>query len=169
MLIALIIIRLSLALVFGTAGATKLLDLKGTQSSLESFGLTKGLLPLVSILLPVAELGICLALLFGVAAWGASLAALLLLCLFCTVIGINLSRGQTPECHCFGQLYSRPLGRGTLIRNGFFALLSLVLVFQGQGGAGPNVWALPSNTLQFALGGFAMSGATSSGRICAAA
>jgi len=156
MLIALIIIRLSLALVFGTAGVTKLLDLKGTQSSLDSFGLAKALIPWVSILLPVAELGICVALLFGVAAWAASLAALLLLCLFCTVIAVNLSRGQTPDCHCFGQLYSRPLGRGTLIRNGFFALLSLVLVFQWQSGAGPNVWSLPSNSLQFALAGFAV-------------
>jgi len=156
MLIALTVIRLSLALVFGTAGVTKLLDLKGTQSSLDSFGLAKGLIPWVSILLPVAELGICVALLFGVTAWGASLAALLLLCVFCAVIGVNLSRGQTPDCHCFGHLYSQPLGRGTLIRNGFFALLSLVLVFQGQSGAGLNVWSLPSNSLQFALAGFAV-------------
>ena len=83
-------------------------------------------------LLPVAELAIAIGLLFPNTAWIAALAALLLLALFITAIAINLGRGRTPDCHCFGQLYSRPLGWPTLARNIGFAVGALILIWQGS-------------------------------------
>jgi thiol-disulfide isomerase/thioredoxin len=63
---------------------------------------------------------------------GGALSALLLLGLFITAIAINLSRGKAPECHCFGQLYSRPLGWPTLVRNIGFAICAGFVVSQSR-------------------------------------
>src|SRR3954469_24095674 len=134
------LIRLVLGSVFAIAGVTKLIDMPGTRESLSNFGLPKSATPLISFLLPLTELAIFVGLLFSATAWWAALAGLLLLLVFSIAIAVNLSRGQTHECHCFGQLYSRPLGRGTLIRNGLFELLALLIVFQGPAGSGPNLW-----------------------------
>ncbi|HXD30945.1 MAG TPA: MauE/DoxX family redox-associated membrane protein [Pyrinomonadaceae bacterium] len=135
-----VLIRLFLSFVFGIAGIAKFLDQEGSRESLTGFGLSPASAATFAILLPAGELAVCLGLLFGATAWVSSCAALLLLCVFIAVIGVNLRRGNTPDCHCFGQLYSRPLGRGTLLRNGIFALLAGVVVFVGPRAAGPNVW-----------------------------
>jgi uncharacterized membrane protein YphA (DoxX/SURF4 family)/thiol-disulfide isomerase/thioredoxin len=157
MLTILAIIRLFLSLVFGVAGVTKLLDPKGTRESLTSFGVSEPFAPAASILLPVAELAVCLGLLFGTTARLASCVALLMLCVFSGVVAVNIYRGNTPECHCFGQLYSRPLGRGTLLRNGIFVFLAGLVAFRGAGEAGPNVWTflakLFTNQPQLAIAG----------------
>ena len=44
-----------------------------------------------------------------------------------------ISRGEAPDCHCFGQLHSAPAGRGTLARNGVLAALAGVVVVHGPG------------------------------------
>jgi methylamine dehydrogenase accessory protein MauD len=43
--------------------------------------------------------------------------ALVLLGAFSLAVAVNLARGRTPDCHCFGQVHSRPIGAGTLARN----------------------------------------------------
>ena len=60
------------------------------------------------LLLPAAELATAAALLFAATArWGA-LAALLLLAAFIFGLTRALRRGETPDCHCFGQVHSEP-------------------------------------------------------------
>ena len=49
----------------------------------------------------------------GTAPW-AALGAFILLIVFMAGISLNLARGQTPDCQCFGQIYSEPIGSSTL-------------------------------------------------------
>jgi peroxiredoxin len=129
--LVILLIQLTLSLVFGLAGVTKLLDLAGTRQAIRNFGAPESTVPLLSLLLPFGEIAIAIALLFRSTAAYASVAALLLLALFVVVIGINIARGQAPECHCFGQLHSRPVGWPTLTRNIVFASAAVFLITRG--------------------------------------
>ena len=116
-----ILLRLGLSAVFGVAGVTKLLDQRGTRDAVKNFGSPESLAPTLALILPIAELAIAAGLLFKSTVVVSDLAALLVLGLFVLVISVNLAGGRTHDCHCFGQLYSRPLGWPTLARNVIFA------------------------------------------------
>ena len=113
--------RLVLCLIFAVAGITKLLDLGGTREALKNFGAPAPLIPTLSLLLPFIELAIALGFLANRTVSIAALSAILLLGLFIVAISINLAKGRTHDCHCFGQLHSEPLGWSTLVRNFIFA------------------------------------------------
>ena len=83
--------------------------------------------------LPVAELVVAIALLIAPSArWGAT-AALLLLLTFAGGVARAMSRGEAPDCHCFGQIHSEPAGRSTLIRNGILAATAAFVLVAGPG------------------------------------
>jgi peroxiredoxin/uncharacterized membrane protein YphA (DoxX/SURF4 family) len=128
MLLTIALTRLALSVIFGIAGVTKLLDQPGTREAVANFGAPKSLAPAFAIILPFAEIAIALGLLLSATAWWSALGALLLLGLFVIAIGINLAQGNTHDCHCFGQIYSRPLGRSTLVRNVLFASAAVVVL-----------------------------------------
>jgi LPXTG-motif cell wall-anchored protein len=128
-----ILLRIALSAVFGTAGVTKLIDPQGTRESFKNFGSPESLAPPLAIALPTAELGIAAGLLFARTVRASALAALFMLVLFAVAIGVNLARGRTHDCHCFGQLYSRPLGWPTLVRNLIFALAAVFVLWQAGG------------------------------------
>ena len=78
--------------------------------------------------------------------------------MFVVGISINLARGRTPDCHCFGQLHSAPAGWKTLARNGVLAAVAGFVLWEGyEGGAGPSAlsWlgALSTAQLLGLLGG----------------
>jgi thiol-disulfide isomerase/thioredoxin/uncharacterized membrane protein YphA (DoxX/SURF4 family) len=124
--------KVSLALMFITAGISKLLDSSGTRRALTGFGVPASLAAPLAVALPVGELGIALALVpAATAKWGAALALALLVC-FVGGIAINLSLGRRPDCHCFGQIHSAPAGWGTLIRNAVFAFAAGLVMWQGD-------------------------------------
>jgi uncharacterized membrane protein YphA (DoxX/SURF4 family)/peroxiredoxin len=132
--------RVLLAIVFATAGVAKLADPDGTRRAFGDFGVPNRYVRPVALLLPLAELGIAVAVLITPAArWGAIAAAALLL-VFVAGIARAMARGQAPECHCFGQISSSPAGPRTLIRN---AVLLVPAVFVAAYGPGENVawWA----------------------------
>jgi peroxiredoxin/uncharacterized membrane protein YphA (DoxX/SURF4 family) len=130
-----LLIRLLLVAVFATAGVGKLLDLEGSRHAVRDFGVPDRLANLAGGLLPIAELGVAVALIFRpTAQWGA-LVALLLLMAFIGGIANALRHGVAPDCHCFGQIHSAPAGRGTLVRNGVLAALALVVAISGPGPA----------------------------------
>jgi peroxiredoxin len=54
---------------------------------------------------------------------------------FIAVIGRSLARGRAPDCNCFGRLSAGPVGRKTLVRNGFFAALAGAVIIAGPGRA----------------------------------
>ncbi len=130
MALFIVLIRIALSAVFGVAGVTKFLDQRGTRDAVKNFGAPEALTPALGILLPVAELSVAVGLLFSKTAGPSAVAGLVLLSLFIIAIGINLARGQTHDCHCFGQLYSRPLGWSTLVRNVVFALAAGLVLWQ---------------------------------------
>lgn len=115
--IALLIARVLLAAVFLVAGVTKLADRKGSRQALIDFGVPTPLAAPGGLLLPLAELAVAGALIPVASAWWGAIGALALVLLFLLGIAYNLARGRSPNCHCFGQLYSKPIGRSTLIRN----------------------------------------------------
>ncbi|HEX6388157.1 MAG TPA: MauE/DoxX family redox-associated membrane protein [Solirubrobacteraceae bacterium] len=120
-----------LAIVFATAGVGKLRDRAGSQTALTEFGVSERFAPTGAVLLPLAELAAAAALLVHQSArWGA-VAALVLLLAFVAGISRALARGETPDCHCFGQIHSEPAGRGTLVRNGLLAAVALLVVVAG--------------------------------------
>lgn len=134
--VALLVARLVLAAVFAVAGVSKLADLKGSQDAIKGFGLPEALAPSLGLLLPLAELTIAVTLLFGATAWAASLAAAALLLAFVAGISINLARGRKPDCHCFGQLHSEPIGPNILIRNGVLLALAAFVAVEGYSSPG---------------------------------
>ena len=137
MALVIAVVRLALSVVFGVAGITKLTDQKGTREAVLNFGAPKTSAPVVAIVLPLLELGIAIGLLFSATTWPSALAALLVLCLFVIAISINLAQGKTHDCHCFGQIYSRPLGWPTLLRNVLFAVAAAVVIWNGPQAQSP--------------------------------
>jgi peroxiredoxin/uncharacterized membrane protein YphA (DoxX/SURF4 family) len=133
---ALLIARLILAAVFAVAGVAKLLDRKGSQEGLEGFGVPADLAKPAAIALPIVEIVIAILLLPVATAWYGALGALVLLLAFIGGIAYNMSKGRTPDCHCFGSLHSEPAGMSTLIRNGILAVIALVPVISGPSDAG---------------------------------
>ena len=136
MVIALLVARLVLAAVFAVAGLAKLADRAGTRQALRNFGLPAMLAAPLGVLLPLAELAVAVALVPRAAAWWGAAGALALLLLFIAGIGINLARGRKPDCHCFGQIYSAPIGWPTLARNAALAAVAGFVVWQGREDAG---------------------------------
>lgn len=115
---ALLIARLILFGVFGVAGVAKLLDRQGSREGLEGFGVPKALAIPGGYLLPLAELAVAVLLLPRATAQYAAIGGLILLLAFIAGIAYNLTKGRTPDCHCFGQLHSEPAGVSTIVRNG---------------------------------------------------
>jgi uncharacterized membrane protein YphA (DoxX/SURF4 family) len=125
--------RILLAVVFATAGIAKLLDQRGSRRALAGFGVPARALRPVAIALPLAELGTAVALLFPSSAQWGGLAAMLLVIAFASGIANAMRQGRAPNCHCFGQLYSAPAGRGTLLRNLALAVPAALVAVEGPG------------------------------------
>jgi peroxiredoxin/uncharacterized membrane protein YphA (DoxX/SURF4 family) len=144
---ALLSARLVLAVVFAVAGTAKLLDLAGGRESLASFGLPPRLAAPLGWALPVAELLVAVALVSRATAWWGGLGAFGLLLLFTVVIARSLILGERPDCRCFGQLHTAPVGWSTLLRNGVLGLLAAFVLGAGWSDPGPSavgwVAALP--------------------------
>jgi methylamine dehydrogenase accessory protein MauD len=130
MIAALLLARFLLAAVFAVAGVAKLADRTGFRRTLADFGLPHFLTPLVAWLVPVAELACAAALLPVVSAWWGAVGVLTMLVLFCVGIGVSLARGKRPDCHCFGQLQSSPIGWKTLARNAVLAGIAGFVMWQ---------------------------------------
>jgi peroxiredoxin/uncharacterized membrane protein YphA (DoxX/SURF4 family) len=130
---ALVIARLCLVAVFVIAGVAKLADRSGTRQALVDFDVPARLIDLFVLLLPLAELAAATALVFPTTArWGAA-GSLVLLALF--VVGLTrvLRRGEAPDCHCFGQLHSKPASWVTVARNLVLALPAAYIALAGPG------------------------------------
>jgi len=130
---ALVIARLCLAVVFIVAGVTKLSDRSGTRQALANFGVSRRLVDPLQFLLPAAELAAATALVFPTTVrWGAA-GSLVLLALFVAGLTRVLRRGETPDCHCFGQLHSKPASWTTVARNFALALPAAFITLAGPG------------------------------------
>ena len=124
-------LRLVLAVVFAVAGISKLLaGFPAVRKSLGDFGISRWLLAPVAICLPAIELTTAVLLLLSQSAWIGSITGLALLLIFNASIITNLAVGKTPNCNCFGQLHSKPIGWSTFGRNAAFASAAGLLCWQ---------------------------------------
>ncbi len=144
--------RLVLAGVFTAAGLGKLADRAGAQRALGEFGLPAVLGRPLALALPIAELTVAAALIPGSTHRAGAAGAMLLLGAFTLVVAVNLARGRTPDCHCFGQVHSRPIGAGTLVRNAVLGGLSALILIGPEGTAG-GWWADLSRAERVAAAG----------------
>jgi peroxiredoxin len=123
--------KILLALVFAAAGAGKLIDRTRTRNTVADFGVPHWLARPIGSLLPFAELAVATLLLPVRSAWWGGIGALALLLAFTAIIVMNLVQGRNPDCHCFGQIRSRPIGWSTVVRNGVLALCAAFVVLTG--------------------------------------
>ncbi|MDQ3864544.1 MAG: TlpA family protein disulfide reductase [Actinomycetota bacterium] len=137
--VALLIARLLLVAVFTLSGVAKLADQAGSRQAMIAFGVPRGLAKPFGLLLPLAELAVAAALLPAVTAWWGALGALALLVLFVVGISANLANGRKPDCRCFGQLHSAPVGWKTLARNGLLVAVAALVIWRGPENAGPSM------------------------------
>jgi uncharacterized membrane protein YphA (DoxX/SURF4 family)/peroxiredoxin len=141
----LVIARLFLAAVFIVAGVAKLADRSGTRQALTDFAVPRGLAGPLLFLLPAAEFATALALVFPTTArWGAA-GSLVLLALFVVAVTRVLRRGEAPDCHCFGQLHSKPASWTTVARN---LVLVLPAAYVTLAGPGPSLTSWVASTDQ---------------------
>src|SRR5260221_7369055 len=148
----LLLSRLFLAAIFGTAGITKLMDLKGAETAFRDFGVTESLVKPLSTTLLVAEMAIALLFLFLATSWVAAIAALVLLVWFTIGMGYQMAKGNSPDCHCFGQLYNEPVRISSLVRNTIFSIPAIFLVARGVNGQGPSFGDGRIYTTEFVFG-----------------
>ncbi|HEX6533399.1 MAG TPA: MauE/DoxX family redox-associated membrane protein [Gemmatimonadaceae bacterium] len=132
--------RLFLAAVFLVAALGKLADRRGSRRALTEFGVPRVLAAPVAAMLPVIELAVAALLVPRATARSGAIAAMVLLGVFIVAIGISLARGRQPDCHCFGQLHSAPVGWSTLARNGAF--IGIAAVALRWGGESPGAIAV---------------------------
>ena len=127
----LMLARLFLTSVFVVAAFSKFRDRVGFRDALRDFGLPQwSENPLVTAL-PLAELSVAALFLSDTTArWGAA-AALALLAIFIGLIARSVIRGEKPNCHCFGQLHSTPVGWTTLARNAGLAAIAGLVLWRG--------------------------------------
>lgn len=142
MSIALLIARLLLSLTFLIAGVAKLTDLQSSRKAMRDFGVPARLAPALGTALPVAELAVAVALVPRLSAWWGALGAAGLLLLFTGAISVNMAQGRKPDCNCFGQLHSEPVGWKTLGRNALFAALAAFILVAGYRDPGWSVATL---------------------------
>jgi uncharacterized membrane protein YphA (DoxX/SURF4 family)/peroxiredoxin len=137
---SLLALRLLLAVVFLLAGAAKFADPAGTRQALRDFGLPRLIATPMVLLLPLLEIAVSVALVPASLAWYGAWGALALLTIFLIAVGVAMLRGRKPDCHCFGQLHSSPVGRQTLLRNVVLAACAGALIYRGPGRSGPEIW-----------------------------
>jgi thiol-disulfide isomerase/thioredoxin len=142
----LLLLRLGVAIVFVVAAVGKLADRRGTREAVRSFGVPAGAVTIVAWFLPVFELAVAIALLVPASTLIGAIGALALLGAFSAAIALNLARGRRPDCHCFGQVHSEPIGWRTLVRNGVLAAGAAVIAGFAADDAGPSAvaWTVSS-------------------------
>lgn len=133
-----LIASLLIAAVFIVAAVTKLADRAGTRTAVREFGAPASLAGFLAIGLPVAELSVAVAIVYGPTRTIGAAGALGLLLVFSVAIAIRLGRGSAPNCNCFGQLHSEPVSWKTLARNGVLAVLAGSALAAGLEGKTPS-------------------------------
>ncbi|HUR98653.1 MAG TPA: MauE/DoxX family redox-associated membrane protein [Pyrinomonadaceae bacterium] len=146
-----LIIRLVLFAVFAFAAIGKFLDLKGSEKAVKDFGTPDEFAKTFAIALPFAEIIFAFCFLFVSTSWVGAIGGLILLLTFTGGMLWQMSQGNAPDCHCFGQIHSEPVGRKSLVRNIIFSVLALVLVVRGRDEQGYDLTSDGSGSMQLIL------------------
>jgi uncharacterized protein YjeT (DUF2065 family) len=109
-------------LVFVVAGVTKMSSPSLWRSQASGLRVPTG----VAVVVPYVELALGALLMVQVQRPAMAWVAVAVLLAFSTVLARQLLRGLHPPCACFGSLSARPIGAGTLVRNGVLLAVALV-------------------------------------------
>ncbi len=148
----LLILRLALAAVFGVAGIAKLFDPAGSEKAFGDFGLPKAIAKPMVYLLPAFELAVAGSLLFISTSWFGAIGSAAMFVIFTGGMLYQMAKGNAPNCHCFGQIHSEPVGVTSVGRNVLLIILAVFLVFQGQAGQGLSLVNSNQDVMQFVIG-----------------
>jgi len=129
--VVVILARVITVTVFGVAALTKITTPVATRQSLVDFGVPRRLAVPGAVLLPLAELAAAVIVAIPATSWWGALPSLVLLAAFSAAIAVNIGRGRTPECRCFGALIPSPVGPALLMRNLVIAVPVLIVVILG--------------------------------------
>lgn len=137
--IFLLLLRLGLAAVFGVAGIAKIFDPEGSKKAFTDFGVPTSLVGPVAFLLPLLELAVAGTLLFAPSSWFGAIGASALLLIFTVGMLYQMAKGNSPDCHCFGQIHSEPVGVSSIVRNLIILIPAVFLLMQGRMGQGLDI------------------------------
>lgn len=111
------VLAVTLGLTFAISSVNKFRDLRGfALGVLEYDVLPHGLAITYARLVPFAEFGVGIALLTGVAPVASGLISAALLASFLVAVSINVARGRSLDCHCFGSQGGERIGWPTQVR-----------------------------------------------------
>ena len=147
-----LVLRLALATVFGVAAFGKLADREGSEKALNDFGVPKSLIPASVYLLPISEIAVAITLLFVEVSWFGAIGAAGLFAVFTSGMIYQLAKGNAPDCHCFGQIHSEPVGVTSILRNVALLAIAVILIFAGRANQGVNLASTNQDVMQFVIG-----------------
>ncbi|NOK63275.1 MAG: hypothetical protein GFH25_541220n125 [Chloroflexi bacterium AL-N10] len=123
------VIRTYLGIFSLTSAIGKLRNLpQFTQGTIDYRVLPPRFARLFALCLPWVELMVAMALLLGIALPVAAAATALMLLSFIVALTINLQRGRVLDCNCHGIAGNKMISWGTVARNIWLLLLSIVLI-----------------------------------------
>lgn len=134
--IFLFVLRLFLAGTFAVAAFGKIFDRAGSIKAFADFGVPDVLRKPLATALPAVELATAIALLFISSSWIGAIGAAALLSVFLGGMFYQLAQGRAPDCHCFGQIHSEPVGASSIIRNVVLLAMAGFVIGQGSGNQG---------------------------------
>jgi uncharacterized membrane protein YphA (DoxX/SURF4 family) len=115
---AALVTRLGLGAVFAFAAVPKAIDPAGFAADIAAYHVVPGsLVGLLAVALPLLELTVAAALLFGIEARGASVVAAGMLVAFTIGMVQAMARGIDLECGCFGAATETAVSTTTVARN----------------------------------------------------
>lgn len=147
-----LVLRLALATVFGVAAFGKLADREGSEKALNDFGVPKSLIPASVYLLPISEIAVAITLLFVEVSWFGAIGAAGLFAVFTSGMIYQLAKGNAPDCHCFGQIHSEPVGMTGILRNVALLAIAVVLIVAGRANQGVNLTSTNQDVMEFVIG-----------------
>jgi thiol-disulfide isomerase/thioredoxin len=149
--LALLIFRLFLAGVFATSASAKLADFAGSKKAAADFGVPASLTTVFAIALIAAEFAVALLLLSTATSWYGAIGAAVLLAVFTAGMVYQIAQGRAPDCHCFGQIKSEPVGVASVVRNLVLFVPAAVLLYHGRSGQGLAITSLDRSSVQMIL------------------
>lgn len=135
------VIRLFLGLIFLSSALGKLVNRAQFQQAVLNFAILPSVVARIySMFLPWTELVLSLALITGFALRPVALILSFVIISFTTAIAVNLKRGRSLKCHCYGILGNSTISWGIVARNALLLMLAVVLLIFALGNLRLNDW-----------------------------
>lgn len=131
--------QILLGVIFLYAALPKALDPPAFAKTIWAYSVVPGMMiPWLAIWLPLVELVVAICLLLGIWVRAAALWALALLSVFVIALGVNVVRGRSVDCGCFGGGASKTTPGQAIVRDIGLIILAAYVFRVAQGGHSEN-------------------------------